>query len=81
MPIENDEQGFISTDRAQSIAANCANRAAENILRLTSSQTPLGIACEIFKTEYDAIINLAIAGAHATKKCHAKTRPVVVIPP
>ncbi|WNG34232.1 hypothetical protein F0U61_11780 [Archangium violaceum] len=81
MPIENGKQGFISVERAQHAAAKCANLAAKNILSLTTKETPLGIACEVFKTEYDLILNNTIAGAHATRRCHARAKPVVVIPP
>ncbi|MFL5352622.1 hypothetical protein [Archangium sp.] len=81
IPIENGEQGFIPVERAQGVAAKCANLAAKNILSLTTKDTPIGIACEVFKTEYDLILNATIAGAHATKMCNAQTKPVVVIPP
>lgn len=81
MPIENEDQGFISLQRAQGVAAKCANLAAKNILSLTTKETPIGIACEAFKTEYNLILNATIAGAHATKRCDARTQPVVVIPP
>lgn len=81
MPIENTKQGYIPVERAQGVAAKCANLAAKNILRLTTKQTPMGIACELFKTEYDLILNNTIAGAHVTRVCDALARPVLVIPP
>lgn len=81
MPIENGKQGFIPVERAQNVAAKCANLSARNILGLTTKETPIGIACEAFKTEYDLILNATIAGAHATKMCDVRTKPVVVIPP
>jgi hypothetical protein len=81
MPIENAKQGFISVERAQSVAAKCANLAASNILSLTTKETPMGIACELFKTEYELVLSNTISGAHATRVCDAKAKPVVVIPP
>ncbi|WP_257447193.1 hypothetical protein [Archangium lipolyticum] len=81
MPIENDKQGFIPVERAQSVAAKCANLAASNILRLTTKETPLGIACELFKTEYDLVLSNTISGSHATRVCDVKAKPVVVTPP
>jgi hypothetical protein len=81
MPIENEEQGFIPVDRAKNVSAKCANLAARNILSLTTKETPLGIACEVFRVEYELILNETVKGAHVPKMCHARTKPVVVIPP
>jgi hypothetical protein len=75
MPIENKD-GPISIPLAQRIAAECANQAADIVLGSATIETPLGIACESFKTTYDMLINSAIAGAHATRMCHPKTKPV-----
>jgi hypothetical protein len=81
IPIETEDQGFISVERAQSIAAKCANLAARNVLSLTTKETPLGIACEVFKTEYGLILNGTVKGSRVPRMCHEQTRPVVVIPP
>jgi hypothetical protein len=40
MPIENKKQCYISVERAQSVAAKCANLAAKNILSLTTKDPP-----------------------------------------
>ena len=81
VPVENEEQGFIPVERAQGAAAKCANLAAQNVLRLTTKETPLGIACEVFKTEYDLILNQTVKGSHVTRRCDALAKPVLVIPP
>lgn len=75
MPLENGE-GPISTPLAQRVSADCANQAAYTVFRSLTPATPLGLACETFKSTYESIINRAIAGAHATRVCHARTRPV-----
>lgn len=75
MPLENGE-GPISTSLAQRVSAECANEAAHTAFRSVTPSTPLGIACETFKSTYESIINRAIGGAHATRVCHARARPV-----
>ncbi|WP_375769160.1 hypothetical protein NR798_47085 [Archangium gephyra] len=81
VPVENGRQGYIPVERAQGVAAKCANLAAKNILRLTPKETPMGIACEAFKTEYHLILNDTIMGARVTRTCDALAKPVLVIPP
>lgn len=74
MPIENHD-GPISTPLAQRVAAECANQAAYSVLRATTPETPLILACKSFRDTYDMIINSAIAGAQIKRVCHEKTIP------
>jgi hypothetical protein len=75
MPLENSD-GPISIALAQRVSADCANQAALTVFRSVTPSTPLGLACETFKSTYEGIINRAIGGAHATRVCHAKAFPV-----
>lgn len=75
MPLENDD-GPISTSLAKRVSAECANQAAHSVFRAVTPSMPLGMACETFKSTYESIINRAIAGAHATRVCHKRARPV-----
>jgi hypothetical protein len=79
MPLENSE-GPISTSLAQRVSADCANRAALLVFRSVTPSTPLGLACETFKSTYESILSRALSGAHATRVCHARTSPFEVVP-
>ncbi|NOK19489.1 hypothetical protein [Corallococcus carmarthensis] len=80
MPIASKMQGQLSLEQARSLSASCANQAAKTTFATATPATPIGIACEEFKTFYDLTINAAIAGAHVTKLCAEGIEPVVVTP-
>lgn len=80
MPIATKELGFISTEQAQSLSASCANQAAKTTLSMATPATPIGIACEEFKTFYELTLKAAIEGARVPKVCSKGIRPVVVNP-
>ncbi|MGE6763326.1 hypothetical protein ACQKGO_35280 [Corallococcus interemptor] len=80
MPIANLAQGFISTEQAQSLSASCANQAARATLSAATPATPIGMACEEFKTFYEVTLNAAIKGARVPKVCRVGIKPVVVTP-
>jgi hypothetical protein len=81
MPIQNAKQGEIPIDRAQSIAASCANQAAKTTLATVTPMTPIGIACEEFKALYHLTLKSVIAGAKVTKRCHEGIPAVRLTPP
>lgn len=80
VPIANGAQGEIPIDTAQSIAASCANQAARTTLATLTPTSPIGIACEEFKTLYDLILRSVIAGAMVTKVCYPGVPPVRLNP-
>ncbi|WP_375758287.1 hypothetical protein [Corallococcus exercitus] len=80
MPIANKAQGFISTEQAQSLSASCANQAARATLSRATPATPIGMACEEFKTFYNLTLDAAIKGAQVTRTCKSGIKPVVVTP-
>ncbi|WNG39771.1 hypothetical protein F0U61_43415 [Archangium violaceum] len=81
MPIKNARQGEIPIDRAQSIAASSANQAAKTTLSTVTPTTPIGIACEEFKTLYHLTLKNIIDGARVTKRCREGIPPVRLTPP
>ncbi|MCP3144165.1 hypothetical protein [Pyxidicoccus xibeiensis] len=80
MPMENLEDGPLSTSLAQRIAADCANLAARLAFESVTPTTPLVLACQGFKTTYDTTLRRAFAGSRVNARCHAKTTPVQVGP-
>ncbi|RKH65564.1 hypothetical protein [Corallococcus aberystwythensis] len=80
MPIANSAQGTISMEQAQSLSASCANQAARATFAGATPATPIGIACEEFKTVYDLTLKAAIEGAQVMKVCARGIKPVVVTP-
>ncbi|MBZ4376128.1 hypothetical protein [Corallococcus sp. AS-1-6] len=80
MPIANGAQGAISMEQAQSLSASCANQAARVTFSGVTPATPIGIACEEFKTFYELTLKAAIAGARVPKVCAQGIEPVVVTP-
>lgn len=80
VPIENEKQGFIPVDVAQSRAARCANEAAWTTLMAVTPATPIGIACEEFKTLYGLTLEAVIFGARVTHTCYPGVKPVVLTP-
>ncbi|MFP2932461.1 hypothetical protein ACLESO_46395 [Pyxidicoccus sp. 3LG] len=80
MPMENVEEGALSTPVAQRIAADCANMAARLAFESVTPTTPLAFACQGFKTTYDTTLRRAFAGSRVGARCHEKTTPVQVGP-
>jgi hypothetical protein len=78
MPLKTDADGLISTPLAQRISADCANLAAQIALGAVTPTTPLGMACESFKTHYRTFLNNAVGGSRVKTQCHEQTRPVIV---
>jgi hypothetical protein len=58
-----------SDRRAQRVAANCANQAADLAFAATTAATPLGIACSSFIATYDTTLRLGIAGSRVRPRC------------
>lgn len=81
VPIANTAQGEIPVDRAQSLCASCANQAAKTTLATVTPATPIGIACEEFKTLYELTLRNVIDGARVPKKCRQGIPPVRLTPP
>lgn len=77
MPLENAE-GPISTEWAQSRSARCANLAAQFAFEAITPATPLILACQRFRTAYDATLRGVIGGAMVTTSFDRKTTPVQV---
>lgn len=80
VPIENEQQGEISIDVAQSRSASCANLAARTTLAAATPATPIGIACEEFKTLYGLTLAGVITGARVTRTCDPRVSPVILTP-
>lgn len=80
VPIENEAQGAISIDVAQSRSASCANLAAQTTLAAATPATPIGMACEEFKTLYGLTLGNVISGARVTRTCHPGVPPVILTP-
>lgn len=81
MPIENSKQGELPINRVQDISASCANQAARTTLATVTPTTPIGIACEEFKTLYHQILRKVIDGAKVTKVCYPGVPAVRLTPP
>lgn len=80
VPIENEAQGAIPIDVAQSRCARCANLAAQTTLAAATPATPIGIACEEFKTLYGLMLGGVITGARVMRTCDPRVEPVVLTP-
>ncbi|MFL5352104.1 hypothetical protein [Archangium sp.] len=81
VPIATTEQGEIPVYRAQSLCASCANQAAKTTLSTVTPTTPIGIACEEFKTLYELTLRNVIDGARVPKRCRQGIPPVRLTPP
>lgn len=79
MPIENAENGPISSNYAQEKAAECANNAAYTVLAEITEPTPppLYTLCKAIRDEYRKLLNEAIKGSRVMPTCDPKARPVV----
>jgi hypothetical protein len=76
MPLETGELGPISTVKAQRVAANCANAAADLSLGATTAATPLGIACSSCITTYRATLDFAVPGSRVRQVCRPEAEAV-----
>jgi len=72
MPLATGKNGSISTTLAQRISADCASLAAQNSLSPITPTTPLGLACQNFKSTYDMILSSTIDQAKVKTECHRK---------
>ncbi len=79
MPIENEENGFISNENAQTHSAECANNAAYAVLLRMKEPTPpsLYTLCTDIRDEYRARLKDVIKGSRVLPTCNSKTTPVV----
>jgi hypothetical protein len=79
MPIENEENGPISSKYAQEQAAECANNAAYAVLAKITEPTPppLYTLCSDIRDEYRERLNDTIKGSRVMPTCDPKTKPVV----
>lgn len=80
MPLETQAEGPISTALAQRVSADCSNLAADAVFSAVTPATPLGLACESYKSTYKAILYKAIQGAQVKQLCHSRTEPIVFPP-
>jgi hypothetical protein len=76
MPIETEEEGFITYRAAQSVAAECANKASELAILPAPATAPSAIVCQGFREQYHALLDKAVRGSRVTAMCHKKTTPV-----
>ncbi len=72
MPLATEKNGAISTALAQRISADCASLAAQSSLSPITPTTPLGLACQNFKSTYDMILSSTIVQAKVKTECHKK---------
>ncbi len=75
VPLETELKGPISLTRAQRVAANCANLAADIAFGPTTRETPLGLACTSFINTYNVTLQRAIAGTRVNTYCQKGTTP------
>lgn len=75
VPIATKQKGPISLSRAQRVAANCANLAADIAFAPTTPATPLGLACTSFIQTYNATLQRAITGTRVNTYCREGTTP------
>jgi hypothetical protein len=80
VPIENEKQGFVPVSEAQSRAARCANEAAWTTLMAATPATPIGIACQEFKTLYGLTLGEVLSGSRVTPACYPGVTPVILTP-
>ena len=80
VPIKNGPQGFTAVDVAQSRAAHCANEAAWTTLMAATPTTPIAVACEEFRSLFDATFKQVIFGSSVVRACYAGVKPVVLTP-
>ena len=73
MPIKTENEGVMSLPLAQRIAVSCGNSAAQVSLSSTSADTPMGIACELFKKDFHLVLNAAVRGSRVKTSCHPQT--------
>jgi len=78
MPIQTKNNGYITTREAQSLAAECANRAAERAIQPAPATSPSALVCQSFKDTYNELLNELVVGARVRLACHQKTTPVKI---
>jgi hypothetical protein len=78
MPIQTQRSGYITTREAQSLAADCANRAAERAIQPATATTPSALVCQSFKNTYQALLSDVVLGSRVKLECHPKTTPVKI---
>jgi hypothetical protein len=79
IPLEN-QLGVITTEKAQSLSAACANSSAPIAFESVTPTTPLVLACQSFKNVDNITLSEAIIGAVVKTECHGKTTPTQVGP-
>lgn len=79
MPLENKD-GVIPIERAQTVAARCANLSAQFAFESVTPATPLVLACQRFNDAYGATLRGMVEGSRVSLQCHKKTNPVYVGP-
>ncbi len=76
VPLETTDEGAISLTRAQRVAANCANLAADLALGAVTPESPLGLACTSFIETYTATLWRALKGTRVKRLCREEAEPV-----
>ena len=76
VPVATTQLGPVSIPRAQRVAADCANLAAQMAFGPTTDETPLGMACTGFIVEFNAVLQRALMGTRVTRYCRDEPRPV-----
>ena len=78
MPIRTKEDGLITLPAAQRIAANSGNAAAQIAFTPSTVETPMGILCETFKTEFHLTLDAAVGGSRVKTACHPKAESAML---
>jgi hypothetical protein len=78
IPIQTKQNGYITTREAQSLAAECANRAAERAIQPAPATSPSALVCQSFKDTYHELLNELVIGSRVRLTCHQKTTPVKI---
>lgn len=79
MPLENKD-GPVPIERAQTLAARCANLSAQVAFESVTPATALVLACQRFKDAYGTTLRGMVEGSRVSLQCHKRTNPIYVGP-
>jgi hypothetical protein len=78
MPVENKQNGYISSWDAGEIAADCINSAAERAIQPASADNPSALVCLNFKNTLSQILGERVRGSRVKQGCQQGIPPTRV---
>jgi hypothetical protein len=78
MPIQNTQNGYISSWDAGEIAAECINMAADRAIRPASADNPTALVCSDFRNTLTQILGEKVKGSRVNQGCKPGIQPTRV---